>query len=88
MQGRDKTEQRRTVRNRASVTVATTAGHHGRPRPPAWPGGVARDHTGEREHGLQGGLWELGYTRVATCTHDMHAGRGRAACPASPTHPP
>lgn len=81
MQGRGKTEQRRTVRSRRSVTCghqsATTASHILQPGQEAWQGTAqgtgtrtAREHRGgERAEGPVG----AGHTRVVTCTHDMHS---------------
>lgn len=82
MQGRGKTKQRRTVRNGRLSHLWSPASHHSQPHPLAPPGGMARDHTGVHKHGLPGngqrggggrGQWELGHTRVVTCTHDMRA---------------
>lgn len=75
MQGRGKTEQRRTVRD----------GHHGQPCFQAQPGGAARDHSGEQAHGPHGGSMAAG-THVQACApRECTCDTVRAACPPLPT---
>lgn len=70
MQGRGKTEQR-TVRNRRLSHLWSPVSHHSQPHPPAWPGGVARDHAGNRN---------------TDCPGARGWGEGRGACGSWDTH--